>query len=195
MGSRTVTTPSTYEVASKSAVDVGDARAAWVAIARPALERTARTYHATITYAELAEEVQAGSGIRTRRLLQNWIKDVLSSVAATCHENDEPLLSALCVRADGSVGPGYAKSVVEIFGGDAPDDPDMHAAEERLACYRHFGAELPADGGTAALTPQLAAARKRVVVKKRPSPAETSRPTCPTCHLMLPISGQCDNCS
>jgi hypothetical protein len=190
-----VTTPSTYKVADDSAVDVDDARAAWVAVARPALERTAGTYHATITYAELAEEVQEGSGIRTRRLLQNWIKDVLGSVATTCHQNGEPLLSSLCVRADGSVGPGYAKSVVEIFGGAAPEDPDMHAAEERLKCYRHFGANLPADGGTAALTPQVAAARKRVVVKKRPSPTETSRPVCPTCHLMLPISGQCDNCS
>ena len=190
-----MTTPSTYKVDDESAVSVEDAQAAWVGVARPALERTAGKYQATITYAELAEEVQSGSGIRTRKLLQNWIKDVLGTVAKTCHENGEPLLAALCVRADGSVGPGYAKSVVEIFGGEPPEDPDMHAAEERLKCYRHFGAELPADGGTATLTPQVAAARRRIRVVKRPSPAETSRPTCPTCHLMLPISGQCDNCS
>jgi hypothetical protein len=132
------------------------------------------TYHATITYKDLAEEVQATSGIRTRRLLQNWIGDVLGTVAEDCHQAGEPLLSALCVRADGTVGPGYGKAVVDNFGGDPPDDLDMHAAVERLECHRFFGAQLPADGGSPALTPLVAAARR---------------------HLMLPISGQCDNCS
>jgi hypothetical protein len=86
-------------------VNASDALEAWVVYARPALERTAKTYHATITYKELAETVQEESGIRTRRLLQHWIGDVLGTVARDSHAKGEPLLSALCVRADGTVGP------------------------------------------------------------------------------------------
>lgn len=188
-----MTVPGTYREADKTAVSASDALTAWVAPARTALERTARTYHATTTYKELAEEVQAESGIRTRRLLQHWIGDVLGTVARDCHAAGEPLLSALCVRSDGTVGPGYAIAVVENCGGDPPEDLDMHAAEERFRCYQHFGAAMPADGGKSALTKQVAAARLRA--KRQPSPSESSRPICPTCHLMLPMSGQCDNCT
>jgi hypothetical protein len=188
-----VTIPGTYREVDMSPVSSADALAAWVVEARPVLERIAKTYHATITYKDLAEGVQVESGIRTRRLLQHWIGDVLGPVAHDCQTAGEPLLSSLCVRADGTVGPGYAVAVVENFGGEPPDDLDMHAAEERLLCYRHFGAAMPADGGRPALTKQVAAARKRA--KQRASPADTSRPICPTCHLMLPVTGQCDNCS
>ena len=101
--------------------------------------------------------MQLASGIRTTRLLQHWIGDVLGTVSRDCHKAGEPLLSALCVRTtDGSVGPGYGIAVVENFGGEPPDDLDMHAAEERLQCYQYFGAELPPDGGKPALTKQLA---------------------------------------
>ena len=101
------------------------------------------TYNATITYKELAEEVQTTSGIRTRRLIQHWIGHVLGTVASECHSLGEPLLSALCVRADGTVGPGYGKAVVGFFGGDPPDDLDLHAAVERLECYRNFRGTAP----------------------------------------------------
>jgi hypothetical protein len=185
--------PGTYREIDKSAVSGPDALVAWVERARPALERTAKTYHATITYKELSEEVQSQSGIRTRRLLQHWIGNVLGTVASECHTAGEPLLSALCVRADGTVGPGYAIAVVENLGGEPPEDLDMHAAHERFNCYQYFGAMMPADGGRPALTKQVAAARLRA--RRQTSPAEALRPICPTCHLMLPVSGQCDNCS
>lgn len=185
--------PGTYRGADKTAVSGSDALAAWIAPGRAALERTAWTYHATITYKELAEEVQAESDIRTRRLLQHWIGDVLGTVARNCHAAGEPLLSALCVRSDGTVGPGYAIAVVENFGGEPPEDLDMHAAEERFRCYQHFGAAMPADGGRPALTKQVAATHQRA--KRQPPLGEASRPICPTCHLMLPMSRQCDNCS
>lgn len=190
-----MTTPGTYRESDESAVTSADALVAWVAEARPALERTARIYRATITYKELSEEVQAASGIRTRRLLQYWIGDVLGTVSHDCNESGEPLLSALCVRSDGSVGPGYAIAVAENLGGDQPDDLDMHAAEERLRCYRYFGADLPLDGGTPALTKQVAAARLRARRRVSAPLADESRPICPNCFLMLPVSGQCDNCS
>jgi hypothetical protein len=188
-----MTLPGTYREVDKMPVSGSDALVAWVKHARPALERTAKTYHATITYKDLSEEVQAESGIRTRRLLQHWIGDVLGTVSRNSHAAGEPLLSALCVRADGTVGPGYGIAIVENFGGEPPADLDMHAAEERFKCYQHFGATMPEGGGRPALTKQVAAARQRA--RRRTSPAETSRPMCPTCHLMLPISGQCDTCS
>ena len=139
--------------------------------------------------------MQVASGIRTRRLLQHWIGDVLGTIAFDCHKAGEPLLPALCERSDGTVGPGYATAVVENFGGIAPDDLDMHAAEEWLRCYRHFGAELAPDGGRPALTKQVAAARSRAIRRSATSLADESRPICPTCFLMLPVSGQCDNCT
>jgi hypothetical protein len=183
-----MTLPGTYREIDKMPVSGSDALVAWVKHARPALLRTAKTYHA-----ELSEEVQTESGIRTRRLLQHWIGDVLGTVSRDSQAAGEPLLSALCVRADGTVGPGYALAVAENLGGEPPDDLDLHAAEERFKCYQHFRATMPEGGGRPALTKQVAAARLRA--RRRSSPAETSRPMCPTCHLMLPVSGQCDNCS
>jgi hypothetical protein len=189
------TGPSTYRAVDEAEVSSADASVAWVLEARPVLERTARTYRATITYKELSEEVQQASGIRTRRLLQHWIGNVLSTIAANCHDSGEPLLSALCVRSDGTVGPKYGVAVVENFGGDVPDDLDMHAAEERFQCYRHFGAEMPEDGGSPALTKSVAAARARAKKRAVTPLTDESRPICPTCFLMLPVTGQCDNCS
>lgn len=151
----------------------------------------ARQYHAVVTYGELADAVQEATGIRTRMLLSNWIGRVLGAVSADCHRRDEPMLSSLCVHADGGVGPGYAEAVIERYGGKAPEDLDQHAAEERLKCYRHFGADLPPDGGRPVLTPQVAARRADT---KRASRAE-DRKVCPTCHIQLPLSGQCDFCT
>jgi hypothetical protein len=182
-------------MANSAAVPFEDALHSWQAPAGGALVRTARTYRAFITYKELAEEVQDHSGIRTRSLIMNWIGRVLGTVSADCHSRGEPLLSALCVREDGTVGPGYGIAVVENYGGQAPADLDARAAAERLNCYRYFGAAgLPADGGTPSLTPKVAAKRASLRIAPRRQVAEESRPLCPSCHLMLPMSGQCDNC-
>lgn len=186
---------STYREEDDVEVSPADALAAWVLEARPVLERTARTYRATITYKELSEEVQVASGVRTKRLLQHWIGTVLAVIAVDCHKAGEPLLSALCVRSDGTVGPKYAAAVIESFGGEAPEDLDMHAAEERFRCYEYFGALLPEDGGSPALTQQVAAARSRAKLRSVKPLTDESRPICPTCFLMLPVTGQCDNCS
>jgi hypothetical protein len=167
-----------------------DTKAAWTPIARSTLEGVARNYNSTISYSDLAEEVQCRSGIRTRMLMHYWIGDVLGRVARDCYANGQPLLSALCVHQDGTVGDGYAWALGETYG-DAPADLDMHAAKERLKCYRHFGASLPPDGGKPALTPKLAA-RRRVAATR--AGKERRRPVCPTCHLELPLSGQCDTC-
>lgn len=174
-----------------SEIGAGAARDAWAAAARDVLLDTARRYHSVVQYKELAAEVQSRTGIRTRQLMHYWIGEVLGQVSDECSRRDEPLLSSLCVNAEGSVGPGYATAARRAYG-LTPDDSDGHAARERLACHRHFGApDLPADGGVPALTPRLAATRARTK-RAAPTPRETA--TCPTCHMQLPVTGICDTC-
>jgi hypothetical protein len=186
------TRPGTYLVADDAPVDPADAQAAWIPLAREALERTAREYHGVIRYGELAEEVQEKSGIRTRQVVRSWIGDILAGVSRDCQERSEPLLSALCVQQDGTIGAGFGAALVESRGGPEPADLDQAAAEERLECYRYFGAQLPADGGRAALTPEVF---KRRNVAARKARAERVRPSCPSCHIALPASGVCEYCA
>ena len=140
-------------MADGTPVAMADARRRWIVAARPVLERVARTYHAIIRYSELAEDVQEVTGIRTRMLMHYWIGEVLGAVSHESRRRGEPMLSALCVDSEGSVGPGYGGLLAEY--GPVPEDLDTHAADERLACYRYFHAEgIPADGGRPALTRQ-----------------------------------------
>ena len=185
------------EEAWQDAAELGApaARTAWAEAARPLLVEAARHYNAVVTYKELAEQVQEHTRIRTTQQQHHWIGDVLARVARTCSEQDEPLLSALCVNAQGSVGQGYA-SVVRELEGEEPDDADEHAATQRVECYRHFeAADLPADGGSASLVPKLAASRERARARTRKA-AIAARPvnTCPTCQMAIPATGICDNC-
>ena len=115
------------------------------------LERVAGTYNLYIEYKDLAETVQQDSGITTGVLVHHWIGSVLGAVARERRAPDEPMLSSLCVRADGTIGAGYGESVLEREGA-VPEDLDLHAAAERLACYRYFGANLPENGGAPTLT-------------------------------------------
>lgn len=184
-------TPGTYRVSDGSRVEFADAMTAWTAAGIPVLERVARTYHATISYKELGEEVQHVTGVRTRVLLMNWIGQVLGGISRISHQRGQPMLSALCVHSDGTVGDGYGQAILENYGDTPPGDLDMHAAEERLRCYRSFGAELPASGGVPALTPQVAARRAWLA---RQSRADAPASLCPSCNLALSVSGVCDNC-
>jgi len=187
-----VETPGTYRASDGSGVEFSTALTAWTAAALPVLERVARTYHATITYKELGDQVQEATGIHTRVLLMNWIGQVLGGASRESHRRGQPMLSALCVHSDGTVGVGYGQAIMDNYGGQLPSDLDMHAAEERLRCYQYFGADLPPGGGKSALTRQVAARRAWLVQQAR---ADTpDQPCCPTCNLTLPISGICDNC-
>lgn len=177
----------------QDATEVGPerARTAWAEAAREVLVDSARRYRTVVTYKELSSQVQHRSGIRTSQLVQHWIGDVLGRVAAECAARGEPNLSSLCVNAQGSVGAGYVAGETSPEGIET-GDLDDEAARERLACYLHFDADgLPADGGSPALTPQVAATRSRT--RKA---AHAARPvaTCPTCHMALPATGVCDEC-
>jgi hypothetical protein len=186
--------PGTYREATGDRVDFQVALFEWEEAARPSLFSLARHYHATTTYEELAEEVQHRSGVRTRALLPSWIGKVLGDVAVDCHRRGEPLLSALCVHKNGTIGPGYADAVAATYGGDPPADFDLHAAAERLRCHQYFHAlDLPAGGGVAALAPQVAAKHSRARRKSAPHPYVPPM-ACPTHHLALLPSGKCPVC-
>ena len=180
--------PGTYRLSDETAVADDVAIPAWAAAARPALLDVARRYRATITYKELSEAVQFQSGVATRRLIQHWIGRVLGSVAAACHAAGEPLLSSLCVNAEGSVGPGYNVAILETYGPPEPEDADRHAAEERLKCYVCFGATLPPGGGVPALTPKLAQQRVRA---RQLAMASRPREVCPVCFQQKSATGAC----
>ena len=178
------------ETSERTAPEVGpeEARAAWAVAARDVLVPTARNYRGLITFKELAAAVQKKSGITTTQLTTYWIGDVLSRVAEDCSSRGEPNLSALCVDATGSVGSGYV-AIVQRVRGEAPEDGDMHAAEERLECHRFFGADLPTGGGTRALSTQEKSRRDRA---KKAAPYDGN--TCSKCNMELPASGMCDYC-
>ena len=179
--------PGTYREVDTSAVPYAVAVEAWSQAALPVLLHTARVYNGVITYKELGEAVQQHTGIRTRVLLMNWIGQVLESVAAECHRRGELQLTALCVHQDGTVGAGYAGAVGR-YGGGVPDDPEVHAAEVRLACYRKYASDVPSDGGRAQLTRQEAARRRAAAP---PPPVQL----CPVHHIALPRTGICDECA
>jgi hypothetical protein len=176
----------------QEASEVGDdvARAAWAEAARIELIAVAGQYQGIVTSKELALLVQRRSGIRTSQRAHYWIGDILARVSTECDSRGEPLLSALCVNAEGSVGDTYAATVLAIRG-ETPEDPDVQAAQERLACHKWFDADLPAEGGNAELTPRLAASRARA---RKLRQQERVAPTCPTCYTELPATGPCNYC-
>jgi hypothetical protein len=187
----TTTLPTTYREIDSSPVEMEQAQQEWAVAARPELERIAHSYGEVVSYGELAEAVQVSTGIRTRKLMHHWIGDVLGRVSAECHARGEPLLAALCVQRDGAIGAGYGVALEKITGGDPPGDLELQAAEERLRCYRHFGAVMPADGGHAQLTPEVTARRRRAAKQAR---EDAPKATCPTCNIVLPATGHCYYC-
>lgn len=186
------------------------ARETWALAARHVLADAAMDYHSVIPAPDLARAVQERSRIRTRAKVGTWLGDVLYRVAADCVRRREPLLSSLCVSTEGRMGDWYADTVLHLRG-EQVADPEQHAAQERLECYRLHGAELPPDGGSPALPPQpqrparVRAARSSTRPAARRTPPTTSavrprRPEpvapkiCDRCFTELPASGQCDYC-
>lgn len=191
------------------------ARETFALAARHVLADVAGEYHATITVAELALAVQERTRIRNRQAPGLWIGDICYRVALDCRRRNEPLLGALCVGPDGRMSDWYADTVLTVRG-DTVVDPEQHAAEERLDCYRVHGADLPEGGGVPGFPPaptapvRAARARRaststtpggaaapRTRKASAPAPAKPQAPvakTCPSCFMQLPSTGLCDNC-
>ena len=97
-------------------------------------------------------------------------------------------ITSLCVHQDGTIGGGYATAPQSVKV-DEDVDVDELAAAHRLLCYRKYAMDLPADGGEAALTPKLAAARAR-----RDSTHRAPAALCPERFMELSRSGVCAAC-
>ncbi len=164
---------------------------AWSPHAWDVLTETASTYGAVVTYGELAEAVQERSGVRTRSPQHRWVGDLLRTVLDRCTAEGRPQLSALVVhKADGEVGEGYDE-VLRATGTEPfvqPMQREEHAAGERLACYRAWGADVPEDA-----RPQLSP-RLRQRVDARPAAEPRRGAPCPSCFLEMPVSGVCASC-
>lgn len=177
-----------------SAVSRDDAEAAWGDAAHARLAQLARSYHATIEYGQIAEEIQADTGIRTSVPMRHWIGGVLGRVADLGLARDEPPLTALVVqRGTGMVGDGY-DYVLSIAGLHPIHDAverETHAASARLRCYRWAGVPEPTTGWKAAFAPALQKSLDWKAAQKSP---EAVPVMCPNCFIALPLSGQCDSC-
>jgi hypothetical protein len=180
----------------------------WALAATQVLEQVASGYHAVVTIKELGEAIQQRSRIRTRQPAGQWLGDVLFRVTSGCFERRQSNLSALCVTDLGTMPDWYADTVL-VLRGSAPVDVDKHAAGERLDCYRDFAADLPADGGVAALPPRperparvspprssgvRVSREPRISTPRKPAASDVVYKICPTCFMALPGNGICDNC-
>lgn len=170
---------SAWQTAGEMPVPFSDALAEWTVAARAFLIETARAYGAFVTQAELASKVQSDTGIRAGSPVRMWIDDLLAAVTRSRGEG-EPLLAALCVRLDQSVGEAYL-NVLDVAGLPTPDDADVDAAHQRFACYQYFGAVVPPHA-RATLTPRVAEKRaarrpaKAAKPKAAPKPKTSASP-------------------
>ncbi|TDE99118.1 hypothetical protein EXU48_02775 [Occultella glacieicola] len=185
----------TDDVSQQRWVGTNEASSAWADAAREVLVEVAGHYPGLITYADLAEQVQVRTGLRTRSPFRSWIGGVLATVVAR-------------VRADGL--PPLTSLVVNRTDGEAQTEEAV--AHARLTCYRRYADDIPAEVIAAADAEARAkevqaqeAARARSVRPSRPrtprAPRERAQPTpeaapkiCPTCFVQLPASGICDEC-
>ena len=208
-----VVTPLRLRADAVSASTVGreHAIATWALAARGRLVEAAGTYRSVVASSELADYVQERALIHTNQQPRYWLGDVLGRVAEDCVSRGEPVLPALCVDANGSVLPMYA-GAVEALRGEIVDDPDEHAARERLDCHRYFRAALPPDGGEPVVTRRAPVRRERPTATsaagRSATRTTTSRSTtrasarkeekpiaiCPVHFTQLPANGICDLC-
>lgn len=164
--------------ANRTFVTNSDALTAWTPVARERLVEAARTYRATVTVADLADAVQAATGIRADTPADTWIGKLLDRVARDAASRDEPPLASLCIT---------------------PDDSDARSAE-RLLCYRAYADDLPADGGVAAPVLRASLPRRRAAAapraERRPAtPVNQLREvTCPNCWMIVPARETCSSC-
>lgn len=176
-------------------VGVNEGSGAWADAAVEVLTEVAGHYLGIITYAELAEEVQVRTRLRTRAPFRNWIGGVLATVVTRCHAQGLPPLTSLVVHGRGK---------------DAGTEEATAAA--RFTCYRRFADDIPAEVMAAAdaadrakeeaaaetardrRAKPRAAARARAPRERRQQAPEEAPKVCPSCFMQLPASGICDDC-
>lgn len=183
----------------------------WSRAALALLLETATEYNAVLTSTEFADEVQRRAGAWANVSSRSWIRKVLAVVTLKCEKESWPHLASLVVRpSDGKPGPWYFDVLSQTGPGQSRDEVE-HAATQRLACYEHFEAELPADPEPTLDplrlrrrvqhldAPQRAASRPKAAPRtptpRKAAPAERRGAVCPTCFMEMPLSGICPNCA
>lgn len=131
----------------------------WAVLAYQKLKEVARVYNQIIRYEELGKFLFQESGLSTDMLLRNWIGKVLEKTAQIAMDAEEPPITSLCVRADGTIGDGYP-SAPKSNNSSTASDVEIRAAEDRLLCYRAFAANLPEDT-VPTLTPEVEIKRRK----------------------------------
>jgi hypothetical protein len=184
--------------ANRTYVSNADALTAWTPIAREVLLDAARSYRATVNDRELAARVQEESGIAADQLAAQWIGKLLERVAADAHRRGDPPLASLCLTQEGSISDEYRATPEAAL---APDDADLDqlAAEHRLACYRVYADDLPADGGTPLVPPRIASRRPPRARAAASRPIKTVVPTlrettCTSCFMIVVARETCTSC-
>ncbi|MFY0408956.1 hypothetical protein [Solicola sp. PLA-1-18] len=197
-----MSTSGTFRIGDGAPVPFATAAELWVRAARDVLRETAGRYHAAIDEGELAKQVQARSGVRTRTPASMWLERILALLAHECHQRGEPLLTSLCTRTDGLALGVYAVTA-RPDGSPLVGDVEQHAAEQRLECYVRHGASLPSDGGVpdvhrgAGVKSSARAARSKaaatVATPRRIEEARTGT-VCPRCFTEMSLTGSCGVC-
>lgn len=195
-------TATTYREDGGTPVPFGDALKVWAPLGYDRLLAVAEHYNGVITYKELAEHVQAASGIRTRTPAASLVTKLLELCAIQAAHQGEPPLTSLCLRQDGSIGESYwltpLADDVPVPTITADSDVDMHAAEHRLLCYRRHATDLPEHGGVPSIPEKVELRRERTARKadrdRITARAEATRAVCPSCFTELPASGVCWQC-
>jgi len=185
----------------------------WAKITHGILEQVAADYHAVVREAELAERLQAESGIRTTRGPERWLAKMLAPLAHLHHRDGYPPLTALVVDRNGWVGERYddLMRATEQLPITDPTARELDAARARLACYQWAGS-APEDGGVPAAVPRVVRSRaggttsgrtargrtprtpREPKAPARPKKVERPVAVCPSCFMAIPATGVCDNC-
>lgn len=158
----------------------GEATREWALHGHDILEEVAPRYGRSITFADLAHEVQRRSGIHTDLAADTWLPDVISEVASRAQEAGEPRLTEFVEP------PGEAPAEV--------------VSAARLEAHRAYGAKIPDPAAPKRRTTRAratsSASAARTPRPTKPTPVEERRrPLCPSCFIEVPDSGICDNCS
>lgn len=164
---------------------------AWESVAVGILKTVAANYNETITYGELKDQLFDQTGYRTRQLVSNWIAPVLGEIQRDTQSQGLPPLTSLVVDAtSGQVGSGYITHG-HLDGFEDAREREETAATDRLACYRTYAADVPANA-----QPQLTERyRKRLERDRRAARLAVPEPAaCPSCWVRLPHTGVCDSC-
>lgn len=185
------------ELANGKYLSQSDAIRQWWPAARVVLIETAGEYGAWISYQDLSDRIQKTTGITTKQPVEEWIGRVLSAVAADSEQRGEPRLTSLSVTAERRIGEDYPG----VPAGTDARTRERVAAEDRLECYRFFGATMPADDATPTVLarvpdrPARPARSRAAAASPAPAPAAVMRETtCPHCFLVVPIAAACRDC-